>query len=314
MVQMSIHQCYCDLYRIFFTGYAEAAPISAIEGIDTSRVTQMRTACLDHAQSITQLLIDFEKTGSSNLPILLDFDAAVCSYHSLRLQLFAACTTGTGSSAHVQMELAISNTKDCLEIMNQLFGLLKSVTPMVSFTLHQSSFPSKCSFSSSSRTWKDSFVIIRSKARAQMRREKNHHIQATLLGMRPSARDFQFIVSCSRLTLSMTVLRRLDLRPNQVLPSQILASINMLPLQMRIIHKICNQYTSIQRSTEKIIVSSSTHHFPGSREPTSLVLILDTNQMTFRYRSWIHGNFWMDCRIILVYIYPLYKHKYCNFY
>lgn len=136
MVQMSIHQCYCDLYRIFLTGYAEAAPISAIEGIDSSRVTQMRRECLDHAQSITQLLIDFGKTDASNLPILLDFDAAVCSYHSLRLQLFAACTVGTGSSLRVQMDLAISNTKDCLEIMTRLFGLLKSVTPMVSFNLH----------------------------------------------------------------------------------------------------------------------------------------------------------------------------------
>ena len=111
------------------------------------------------------------------------------------------------------------------------------------------------------------------------------------LEMRPSARDFQFIASCSRLTLSMTVLRRLDLRPNQVLPSQILANINMLPLQMKITLKTCNQYISILTSTEKIIVSSSIHRSPASQEPTNLVLTLDTSQMTFRYRSWIHGNF-----------------------
>lgn len=135
MVQLSIHQSYCDLYRIFLTGYAEAAPISAIEGIDSSRMTQMRIACLNHAQSISQLLMDFGRTSASKAPILLDFDAAVCSYHSLRLQLFAACTTGTGSSPRVELELAISNTKDCLEIMTRLFGLLKSVTPMVSLDI-----------------------------------------------------------------------------------------------------------------------------------------------------------------------------------
>lgn len=139
-------------------------------------------------------------------------------------------------------------------------------------------------------------------ARTQLQREKNPRIQAMSLEMRPSARNFQFIVSCSRPTLLMTVLRRLDLRPNSVLPSQILANINMIPLQMKITLKTCNQYISIQTSTEKIIVLSSMHRSPASQEPTNLVLISDTSQMTFRYTSWIRGNFWVDCRIFLVYI------------
>lgn len=139
-------------------------------------------------------------------------------------------------------------------------------------------------------------------ARTQLQREKNPRIQAMSLEMRPSARDFQFIVSYSRLTLLMTVLRRLDLRPNLGLPSQILTSINMLPLQMKITLKPCNQYLSILMSTEKIMVSSSMHRSPASQEPTNLVLTLDTSQMTFRYRSWIYGNFWMDYRINLVLI------------
>ncbi|EED17488.1 conserved hypothetical protein [Talaromyces stipitatus ATCC 10500] len=131
MLQMSIHQCYCDLYRNFLTGYSEAVPTSATEGIDLSRVAQMRKGCLDHAQNIIQLLIGCGNTPACDPPRLLDFDAAVCLYHSLRLQLFAACATGTGSTPRVEMNLAVSNTKDCLEIMTRLFGFLKSVTPML---------------------------------------------------------------------------------------------------------------------------------------------------------------------------------------
>lgn len=128
MLRMSWHQCYCDLYRIFLTGYAEAAPQAAVESIGTHDRALMRGKCLEHAHSISQILIDFAENRNPNQ--LLDFDAAVCVYHSVRLMLFGGCKKIYGSAAG--LEIYQSRAKACLEIMNQIFSFLNSVKPMVS--------------------------------------------------------------------------------------------------------------------------------------------------------------------------------------
>lgn len=132
MLRLSLHQCYCDLYRIFLTGYPEAAPQSAVERISLQDRGIMRYKCLDHAQVISQIIVDFADNREQTQ--ILDYDAAVCMYHSLRLILFDVSTQS--SYYRAQKQTLIERAKASVEIMIQLFHFLAPVKPMVCFTTY----------------------------------------------------------------------------------------------------------------------------------------------------------------------------------
>ncbi|KAI1282897.1 hypothetical protein F5Y07DRAFT_200563 [Xylaria sp. FL0933] len=104
MLHMSYYQCYCDLYRMFLTGYSEAAPSRILATLRPQDRIAMQAQCLEHAESILRILGDFvsqhpgESHGRGSRLLLLERDAAVCAFESARLVMFGArlpCATST---------------------------------------------------------------------------------------------------------------------------------------------------------------------------------------------------------------------------
>ncbi|KAI0434906.1 hypothetical protein F5Y09DRAFT_155196 [Xylaria sp. FL1042] len=132
MLHMSYYQCYCDLYRMFLTGYSEAAPSRLLANIRPQDRIAMQEQCLQHAENIIRILGDFishnpgESHGRSRL-LLLERDAAVCAFESARLVMFGArlpCATST-------LEVAIHKARGVsLYFITNLFQYSASTRPL----------------------------------------------------------------------------------------------------------------------------------------------------------------------------------------
>lgn len=127
MVHESWHQCYCELYRIFLTGYREAAPASALEGIDRDQILKKRILCLNHALSNVQILTSFSQQCEVRT---VDFDTAICAYNNARIILFSARTDVVTKS--LSMATALEKARFCQDFMNRFFPSSPVVEPMVS--------------------------------------------------------------------------------------------------------------------------------------------------------------------------------------
>ncbi|OAL34644.1 hypothetical protein AYO20_06061 [Fonsecaea nubica] len=125
MVHECWHQAYTDLYRIFLTGYREAAPPSAMEGINREDILRRRTLCLNHALSIVQIFAAFSEQCKV---LTIDFDTAICAYHSARIILFSAQTDVVTQS--LSMPAALEKARFCQSIMNRFFRTSPVVEPM----------------------------------------------------------------------------------------------------------------------------------------------------------------------------------------
>ena len=125
MVHECWHQAYCDLYRIFLTGYREAAPPTAMEGIPHEDILRRRTLCLNHALSIVQIFAAFSEQCNA---LTIDFDTAICAYHSARIILFNAQTDVVTQG--LSMPAALEKARFCQSIMNRFFGNSPVVEPM----------------------------------------------------------------------------------------------------------------------------------------------------------------------------------------
>ncbi|OQU97056.1 Fungal specific transcription factor domain-containing protein isoform 2 [Cladophialophora immunda] len=168
MCYMSVHQCYCDLYRIFLTGYTDAAPQVAIQAVGVTDRAMMGTKCLENAEKIVQILIDFNEQNDRLQ--LLDSDAAVCAYHGTRLVLF-------GSFSHrgnfrLGMQLAISRAKACLDILSRMFVLSHSVKPMLN------DLGALIQRYETSLTLSSKFSVSEQENNARPRREVSEHARA----------------------------------------------------------------------------------------------------------------------------------------
>lgn len=127
LVHLAWHQAYCDLYRIFLTGYREAAPSSMLQGINKQEIRERQALCLQHAIAIVHLLVEFSERCTSQV---IDFDTAICAYHSARLILFIA---GTNPSAHSLSEIdAIQMARFCGSILERFFTATPMAKPIVS--------------------------------------------------------------------------------------------------------------------------------------------------------------------------------------
>ncbi|KAL3594513.1 hypothetical protein FPOAC2_08826 [Fusarium poae] len=126
VMHMSWHQSHCNLYRIFLTEYPESTPHATIEGISASERALMKDKCLSHAEQIVQLLSDFVQHNDET--DLLDFDAAICAYHSARLILFGAYTSKDNKGPSMQM--AISKAQLCLDVITRYFRFSEQLRSM----------------------------------------------------------------------------------------------------------------------------------------------------------------------------------------
>ena len=125
MVHECWHQAYTDLYRIFLTGYREAAPPSAMEGIPQEDILRRRVLCLEHALNIVRIFAAFSEQCTVQT---IDFDTAICAYHSARIILFSAQTDAVTQS--LSMPNALEKARFCQSIMNRFFRDSPVVEPM----------------------------------------------------------------------------------------------------------------------------------------------------------------------------------------
>lgn len=124
---MSWHQCHCDLYRIFLTGYPEATPHAAVEGMSAPERALMKDKCLAHAEQIVKVLSDFVQHKDER--DMLEFDAAVCAYHGARLILFGTYTGKDNTG--LPMQMAINKAQLCLDVITRYFDFSAQLKPMV---------------------------------------------------------------------------------------------------------------------------------------------------------------------------------------
>ncbi|KAJ4141954.1 hypothetical protein NW754_014743 [Fusarium falciforme] len=126
IMHMSWHQCHCDLYRIFLTGYPEATPHAAVEGMSAPERALMKDKCLAHAEQIVKVLSDFVQHKDER--DMLEFDAAVCAYHGARLILFGTYTGKDNTG--LPMQMAINKAQLCLDVITRYFDFSAQLKPM----------------------------------------------------------------------------------------------------------------------------------------------------------------------------------------
>lgn len=129
MTHLSWHQCHCDLYRIFLTKYPGLyPPCLATEGITPTKLALMKDKCLAHAEDIAEIISGIIQ--HRNERYILDFNVAVCAYHSARLILFGTCTERYHTG--LPMQIAISKAQLCLDVITQSFHFASQIKPLVS--------------------------------------------------------------------------------------------------------------------------------------------------------------------------------------
>ncbi|KAH6987951.1 hypothetical protein BKA56DRAFT_629983 [Ilyonectria sp. MPI-CAGE-AT-0026] len=126
ITHMSWHQCHCDLYRIFLTGYPESTPHAAVEGMAATDRALMKDKCLGHAEQIVKVLSDFVQHKDER--DMLEFDAAVCAYHGARLILFGTYTGRDNTG--LPMQMAINKAQLCLDVIARYFDFSAQLKAM----------------------------------------------------------------------------------------------------------------------------------------------------------------------------------------
>ncbi|CAJ0552152.1 Ff.00g061310.m01.CDS01 [Fusarium sp. VM40] len=126
IMHMSWHQCHCDIYRMFLTEYPESTPHASIECISVSEKASMKEKCISHAEEIVNILSAFVKHKDEK--DTLEFDAAICAYHSARLLLFGAYTGGNNTG--LLMQTAISKAQSCLDVITRYFDFSAQLKSM----------------------------------------------------------------------------------------------------------------------------------------------------------------------------------------
>ncbi|KAJ4116350.1 hypothetical protein NW769_003417 [Fusarium oxysporum] len=125
-IHMSWHLTHCDLYRIFLTGYPESTPDTMIEGISAAEKGLMKDKCLSHAEQIVKVLSDFVQHKEENE--ILEFEAAICTYHAARLVLFGTYTGKDNTG--LPMQMAINKAQLCLDVITRYFAFSEQLKSM----------------------------------------------------------------------------------------------------------------------------------------------------------------------------------------
>ncbi|CAG7961852.1 unnamed protein product [Penicillium salamii] len=98
-ISISWHQAHCDLYRLFLTGYPEAAPRVILDAIDIDVRDHAARQCHEHVTQVNRILSGLLNTSQLVLPHYI----AICAYQATRLTLFLP------SSPHVGLELDMTD-------------------------------------------------------------------------------------------------------------------------------------------------------------------------------------------------------------
>jgi hypothetical protein len=138
-LQLSWHQCHCDLYRLLLQGYPEAGPQHGLEVFqqgsnnenDSGREDLLLRAerhCLQHANAIVMILTLLNQ--QSPRYFALEFDTTICAYHATRL-LFFISRFGRDLKNRPSEEFALSRLELCLAALRRFFPQNELVGPII---------------------------------------------------------------------------------------------------------------------------------------------------------------------------------------
>ena len=116
LIHVWYRQLYCDLYRIFLSGLAEALPDDQLQRLDQSFVASCRRKCLQNATALTEVFRSFKalRTGCP----LMESEVFVCAYQCARLIFH--CQTLWGSSLHITASEARELVQHCLDALDTI--------------------------------------------------------------------------------------------------------------------------------------------------------------------------------------------------
>ncbi|KAK8005898.1 hypothetical protein PG991_012195 [Apiospora marii] len=119
-VQIGWHQSHCDIYRIFLSGYREAAPVDVIRACAPDYVAQAAAACLRHARAIIDII---HAVHSLRLPLVFPpRDICIGGYHASRLLLFFSGSELIPKDQNTTAQRATTLARETLAILQPLFG------------------------------------------------------------------------------------------------------------------------------------------------------------------------------------------------
>ncbi|KAK5102156.1 hypothetical protein LTR70_007466 [Exophiala xenobiotica] len=127
VMQLSWHQCLCDLYRLLLPGYPEAVPSVVLEGLEHNTTEKAIQSCLEHALAIIQILSEVNSRCMQTR--FLEFDTAICGYHAARLVLFLSQSKLCGNQ--LSREYALSRAELCLAAIRRFFRSSALVNPIL---------------------------------------------------------------------------------------------------------------------------------------------------------------------------------------
>lgn len=114
-IHLSWHQCHCDLFRLFLSGYRESAPEVIINSLPEGYVSKAVALCLRHAQAIIRILKDI-----NNLNPRLQVagpDLAICGYHACRLVLFISRSHMNPPDSGITEPIALDAATSTMDII-----------------------------------------------------------------------------------------------------------------------------------------------------------------------------------------------------
>lgn len=133
LMHLSWHQCHCDLYRLFLSGFREAAPKVVLDALSPTYITTAASLCFAHAGAIIQILSNLNQ--QSTQARLLEFDTAICAYHATRLVLFLSRASVRGSPLinipNTTEEFALSRAELCLAALKRFFPSSTLAKPII---------------------------------------------------------------------------------------------------------------------------------------------------------------------------------------
>ncbi|KAJ5364875.1 uncharacterized protein N7496_010588 [Penicillium cataractarum] len=139
-LQLSWHQCHCDLYRLLLQGYPEAGPQHGLEvflqqasnddnenGCEDILLRAERH-CLQHANAIIMILTMLNQ--QSTRVFGLEFDTTICAYHATRLLLFIS-RFGKDLKNRPSEEFTLSRLDLSLAALRRFFPQNELVGPII---------------------------------------------------------------------------------------------------------------------------------------------------------------------------------------
>ncbi|KAK7978743.1 hypothetical protein PG988_006233 [Apiospora saccharicola] len=119
-VQIGWHQSHCDIYRIFLSGYREAAPDDVIRACPSHYVAQAAISCSRHARAVIDII---HAVRDLRLPLVFPpRDICIGGYHASRLLLFLSRSELIPPDQNMTPQTATKLAKETLAILQPLFG------------------------------------------------------------------------------------------------------------------------------------------------------------------------------------------------